>query len=163
MKHPVRKVVSLLSDQALAEIDEISIRLEDGRVAKFDMAKELAVPSHPDELLAQALTAHSRFAFWEYQAARAMRALRAAEVELAKIEGDLRYRYSKVLKADDQYTSAATVEGTLAGDKRVLAARNELNELREHWTILRALAGAHDHRAHLLRRLLAKDQDANRG
>lgn len=159
MRKVPRRIVELRSDEALAEVAAVSIRLESGRVARFDVADELAVSHDPDTLREQAMAAHSRYAFWEYQAARAMRLLRDQEVDLARLEGDLRYRYSKVLKADDQYTSSATVEGTLAGDKRVLAARNRLNLLREHWTIIRALADAHDHRAHLLRRLLAKDQD----
>ena len=163
MKSNARKVRAMLSEQALAEIESISIKLESGQTAKFDVAKELAISHDPTELNEQALTAHARFAFWEYQAARAMRILRDKETDLARLEGDLRYRYSKVLKEEDRYTPAATVEGTLAGDDRVLRAKNELNQLREHWTILRTMADAHGHRSHLLRRLLAKDHDATRG
>jgi hypothetical protein len=161
-KKPASRVVSLLSDQALSEIESVSIRLESGKVAKFDIAAELAVSNDPETLHAQSLTAHSRFAFWEYQSARAKRELEAKEVDVARLLGDRRYRYSKVLKEEDRYVASATVEGMLDGDSSVLAARIELNQLREHWSILRAVAKAHDHRAHLLRRLLAKDQDATR-
>lgn len=157
------KVTRLLSEDALAEIEHVTIRLESGKVAKFNIAKELSVSSDPDRMFAEALTAHSRFAFWEYQASRAQRMMREREIELARIEGDLRYRIGRVMKGEDQYTSSAAIEGVLNGDKGVLAARNELTELREHWTILRTVASAHDHRAHLLRRLLARDQDAARG
>lgn len=152
----------MLSDQALAEIDSISIRLESGKVAKFNVADELSVSHDPETLHAQSLTAHSRLAFWEYQSSRAKRELEVKEVEVARLIGDRRYRYSKVLKEEDRYVASATVEGMLDGDSSVLAARNELNQLREHWSILRAIAKSHDHRAHLLRRLLAKDHDATR-
>lgn len=155
--------VSVLSEDALAEIDSIEITLESGKVVKLNIAEELRVSADPVKLHKQAETAHSRYAFWEYQASRALSLVRSKESEVEKLEGDRRYRYSKVLKEEDRYVASATVEGMLAGDNAVLSARNELTQLREHWSILKAIAGAHDHRSHLLRRLLAKDQDASRG
>lgn len=150
------------SDQLLSEIRQLDVVMENGKVVTFDVARELRISNDPDRMRRQAMTGHSRYFFWEYQAARAMSALREKETSLAKLEGNKRFSYSRVMKDDDPYTSSAQVEGMVAGDKDVLAARNELTELREHWTILRALASAHDHRAHALRRLLAKDQDSTK-
>jgi len=152
-----------LSDSVLSEIESIAIKLESGTVKNFVIADELAVSSDPVQVHKQALTAHSRFAFWEYQAARALRTLRSAEIDLARLEGDRRYRYAKAAKQSDPYAASAVVEGLLDSDSSVIAARNNLNQLREHWNILRCVAGALDHRAHLLRKLLAHDHDAKRG
>lgn len=164
MSKPMKvRVQNMLSEDALAEIESIEITLESGKVVKLNVAAELAVFADPVKFHKQAETAHSRYAFWEYQAARALTRVRERETDLAKLEGDRRYRYSKVLKEEDRYVASSTVEGMLAGDNAVLSARNELTQLREHWSILKAIAGAHDHRAHLLRRLLARDQDSSRG
>lgn len=163
MKSKAQKLQALLSEQALAEIESISIRLESGKVATFDIAKELSVSNDPIRLHEQALTAHARYAFWEYQAGRAHRQLREKEIELARLEGTRRYSYSKLLKEDDRYVASTTIEGMLDSDNAVLAERNALTALREHWSILRTMASAHDHRSHLLRRLLARDQEATRG
>ena len=150
-------------EEALSEIKSVSIRLESGKIAKFVLAREMAVSDDPDVMREQALAAHARFAFWSYQADRALSAVRDAETALAKLEGDRRYRYSKVTKDEDRFTGSAVVEGLVDSDAAVLAARNELNQLREHWTILKTAAAALDHRTHLLRRLLANDQSAIRG
>lgn len=150
------------SDRVLRDIREIDVVMENGKIVTFDVAKELRVSDDPVRLREQAMTAHSRYFFWEYQAARVMREVRNAEASLATLEGNRRFSYARVMKDDDPYTSSAQVEGMVAGDKDVLSARNDLTELREHWTILRALASAHDHRAHALRRLLARDQDSTK-
>lgn len=150
-------------EELLSEIQEISIRLESGKVAKLSIANELAISDDPDELFEQALSAHSRYAFWAYQAERAMAQLRQAEADFAKLEGDRRYRYEKVARDEDRYTSAATIGGLVAGDPKLEKQRKGLIELRTHWTIMRAVADALDHRTHLLRRLIAKDHDATRG
>lgn len=150
------------SDQVLGDIKQLDIVMESGKVVTFDVDRELRISTDPDRMRRQAMTGHSRYFFWEYQAARVMRVLREKEIELATLEGNRRFSYTRVMKDEDPYTSSAQVEGMVAGDKDVLAARNELTELREHWTILRALASAHDHRAHALRRLLARDQDSTK-
>lgn len=163
MKTRRAKPKVFLGEEALAEVASISIRLESGKVAKFNLAKELSVSNDPLVMLDQALNAHARFAFWSYQSSRAFRQVREAEIALAKLEGDRLYRYSKAAKDEDRYTSGSVVSGLVDSDDTVLAARNNLNQLREHWTILKTTADALDHRAHLLRRLLARDQEANRG
>ena len=150
-------------EELLSEIESISIRLEGGKVAKLSVADELAVSDDPEELYHQALTAHSRYAFWAYQAERALAQLRAAEAEFAKEEGNKRYGYSRAAKEQDRYTASATIDGLVASDPKLEKLRKGLIDLRTHWTILRSVADALDHRAHLLRRLIAKDQDATRG
>lgn len=150
-------------ENALSEIEAITIVLESGRKATFSIESELAVSGDPDDIYAQAQIAHSRFAFWAYQAERALSALRTAETAFAAIEGTRRFAYAKTIKDEDRYASSAVIEGMLASDPEVQKGREGLNSLREHWNILRSVAAALDHRTHLLRRLLARDQDATRG
>lgn len=158
-----RRVRKSISEEVLNDVESIALRLENGKVVSFNLARELRVSTDPTKMQQQAMTAHSRFAFWEYQAARAMREVRRGEIELAKMEGDRRFRYTKTLKEDDQFTPASVVQGFLDCDPEILASRNHLNDLREHWSILKATASALDHRAHLLRRLLQRDHDSIRG
>ncbi len=150
-------------EDVLSEVEAITLVLESGRKATFSIADELAVAGDPDDLLAQANTAHARFAFWAYQAERALSSLRTAETRFASVEGTRRFAYSKTIKDDDRYASSAVIEGMLASDQEIQKGREDLNSLRAHWNILRAVASALEHRTHLLRRLLARDQDATRG
>ena len=147
-------------EQVLADLESVTIILENGRRQRFRIDAELSVSDDPVELHAQALTAHARYAFWSYQADRALQRLREAEAAHAKIEGETRYAYARTLKDEDRYTSHSTVEGLVSSDPKVETSKKHLNDVRGDWSILRTVAGALDHRAHLLRRLLAKDHDA---
>ena len=149
-------------EDVLCDVESVTITLESGRKQKFNIADELAVSDDVDELYRQATSAHSRYAFWAYQADRALTRLRVAEVEHATYCGEARYGFGKLLKDQDQFTSALTIEGTVDADPKVISQKNGLIELRSDWTILRSVADALDHRTHLLRRLIAKDQDARR-
>lgn len=147
-------------EHVLAEVESITIVLENGRKQSFKIDRELEVSDDPAEMHEQALTAHARYAFWSYQADRALERLREAEADHARLEGTKRYGYVRTLKEQDQFTSNTTIEGLLQTDPKIESSRKRLNALRADWTILKTVAGALDHRAHLLRRLLARDQDA---
>lgn len=149
-------------EDVLCDVESIVIVLETGKKQRFNMADELAVSDDVDELYRQASTAHSRYAFWAYQADVALTRLRVAEAEHATYCGKARYGYGRQLKEEDQFTSALTIEGTVDSDPLVIKQKQDLIELRSQWTILRSVADALDHRTHLLRRLIAKDQDARR-
>lgn len=149
-------------EDVLCDVESITITLENGKKQKFNIASELAVSDDVDELYRQASTAHSRYAFWAYQSERALTRLRVAEAEHATCCGKMRYGYGRRLKDEDQFTSALTIEGAVDSDPKVISQKNRLIELRSDWTILRSVADALDHRTHLLRRLIAKDQDARR-
>ena len=150
-------------EELLSSVDHVVLDLEDGRRVKLSIEEELAVPDDPVDLYEEALKGHSRLAFWDYQASRALARVRAAEAALDALLGDLRYRYGRAAKDEDRYTASTTVDGLVKSDSRVQEATEGLNALRERWNILRAVVGALDHRTHLLRRLLANDQDAQRG
>tara|TARA_R100001086_G_scaffold192515_2_gene109739 strand:- start:3711 stop:4211 length:501 start_codon:yes stop_codon:yes gene_type:complete len=160
-----RRAVSrpIHGEDALAEIEEITLTLESGRKRTFNIAHELEVSDDPQLMREQALTAHARYAFWAYQAERALRALRDAEIAQAKVEGEKRWRAAQIAREQDRFASTATIEGLVSNDHSVSAGKERLNQLRQDWTMLRAVAEALDHRTHLLRRLLARDQTATRG
>ena len=153
----------LHGEDVLCDIESIVVILENGKKQRFKIERELAVSDDPEVIHQQAMTAHARYAFWSYQAERSLSRLRLAEVEHAARLGHMRYGYSKHLKEEDRYTSSATIEGMLAQDPDVEAEKKRLIQLREDWTILRAVADALEHRTHLLRRLIAREQDALRG
>lgn len=156
-----RRAKFTTGEDALADIEVIKIRGESGKMLRFRIADELSVSDDPDEMYEQALSAHTRYAFWSYQASRAMRRLREAESKHARLFGEVLMRWSKYLREEvDRYASTETIRGMAEGDKAIIDSNETLQSLREHWMILQAVADSLDHRAHLMRRLLARDHDA---
>lgn len=154
------------SDAVLADIEEITIRLENGQTQSFNIAVELEVPGDPIDLVESARQSHARFAFWAYQTARAMGALRRCERELQRLEGETyllaRGHYESIRPAIPR-VETAQVRSVVDADESVNQKRDEVDKLREQWSMLGAVRDAMEHRTHLLRRLLAQDQEAQRG
>lgn len=150
-------------DEALADVEAITLRLEGGREQTFEIARELAVPDDPDAIYEAARTAHARLAFWSYQAARALRELQRGEREQRKLEAAT-YLAARIViervRPKIQYVETDRVRASVDHDAAVGKKRDAVENLRVHWKILTAVADALDHRTHLLRRLLAQDRDS---
>lgn len=161
-----RRVAVTNGETALAEIEEITLRLENGTTARFRIDSELEVPDDPVDLYDAVQKGHARFAFWAYQAARAQASMRRAERDLARLEARtyLAARaYLESIRPKLPYIEGARVQAQVDNDDDVNTARTEVDSLREHWTLIASVRDAIEHRTHLLRKLLNQDQEANRG
>ena len=161
-----RRVERTCGERALAQIAEISLRLENGKTVRFKIDDELSVPADPEELHEAALNGHARFAFWAYQESRAHAALRRAERDLAYLEAQTYLAARTWLDSQRprvNFVEGARVKAHVDHDDTVLERRKDVDSLREHWTLVASVRDAIEHRTHLLRKLLKQDQDANRG
>ena len=150
------------SDELLSDLKSIEIRLESGKVVLLSMEAELEVPTDPTELMRAIRTSASRYAFWAAQTERAYAAVRIQERRLKDAEARaylIAHKYHHEC-TEGQYIAKELVQAQaqIMDDsdnptKSVQSLRTRLQTLRTHYSTLRAMRDAIDHRAHVLRRI----------
>lgn len=142
------------SEDYLANIEAVTIRLENGEAVKLKVEREVRIPTDPDRLIEAARKAPARLAFWAYQSERALAALRKQERETARVEGFTYQVYRKVYEEDGQEPTEAMIRAAVDQDPKVRTARIALSSRKTEYGTLRAVRDAVEHRSWMLRSLL---------
>jgi len=155
-KPPAHTIHDDVGESFLHNIEEITIRLEDGDELRVDLRRELHTPEDPVHLRHAMARAPARFAFWAYQYERANAEVKKAEHELAQEEAIVWHIYKK--QFDDifgrnYYHNIITQR--VNADESVLDKRRHVADAQKHAGILRALRDAVQHRIYVLRALAA--------
>ncbi len=147
------------SEDCLADVEAIVIRLEGGYIAEFNIADEIRIPRNHLKLKKASYAAPDRLAFWLYQTARAKRNMREAErqYDLAYAKADSLQRHG-MAEFSGEYTERvirSLVEHTDYADVGADAKtkRKEWVEAEGQYELLRAMSVAMEHRTHSIRAL----------
>lgn len=148
-------------EDLIGELEAIRIKLENGQEHVFNRKEELSTPDGRLETLRAAREAPGRYAFWAYQADRALNAVRRLEIDLSRIEGETYLVHRKFLQdhTDEDYISDHMIRSHAAIDQKVTTAKIKLNRARKQYNLLRSMRIALEHRCYFLRRLIALDAD----
>ena len=145
----------LNGETALRDVETITLTLEDGRKAAFNIAAELAIPTDPDEMRQAAIDAPSRYAFWSYQTERALSALRKMEKREREMVGYKTMEWwTYYQEYTAEYASRDVVAARVDTETDVQSARIRLNSLRREYGMLRAVRDSLDHRTRMLHKLV---------
>lgn len=146
----------LRGEEALPDVESLTLKLEDGRKATFRIADELAIPTDPDQMRMEATRAPARYAFWSYQTERALAAVRKQEKRLAEAEALTHLLWTKYYKEHtaETYISNDTIRSHVAQESDVMSARIHLNSLRREYGMIRAVRDSLDHRTRMLHKLV---------
>lgn len=145
-------------EDMLVELDTIEIRLENGVLAKFEVADEVGIPDDLNEFVDAAKKAPARLAFWAAQLARANFKVREADRKLTKVTGDA----ALVARIDIQegrpgeLIAAWEVEQRVNAMLKVNEAREQLNKLRLDYELIKSIHDATSHRVYALNRLIER-------
>ena len=155
-RKPAASSEVLRGEEALPDVESITLTLEDGRKATFNLADELAIPTDPDELRLEATRAPARYSFWSYQTERALSAVRKQEKRLAEAESLAHLLWVKYYKdhTAESYISNDTIRAHVAKESDVMSARIHLNSLRREYGMLRAVRDSQDHRTRMIHKLV---------
>lgn len=152
-KHKPRR-----GEDFLAGVEALVLTLEDGTKARFNIAREIAIPSD-DTLVRTAKRAPARFAFWAYQTERALARVRSEERKLAQVEGRTYEAFRRLFVEDGLDITEPRLRAGVDQDPVVRAARCKLNDLRRQHGLLRAVRDAVEHRTWTVRALLQRRED----
>jgi hypothetical protein len=146
------------SNELIAEIEAIEIRLENGTTVYMDMGSELTIPSDPEELEEEARKAPARVAFWSYQEQRALARVRYLEDQLRRKEGEMNLVYRQWYKAEvcGMEPTKDVVQARIDMDSEVVRQRGALNVARRHYGTLRGVREALDHRCNIIEAMTAR-------
>lgn len=145
------------SAAALSDIRALRVRLENGERVEFDLSRELAVPTDPDELLQEARKAPAQVAFWSYQAERGLERVRKAESLLARKEAHQYLVYRRWYETEECVDpTEAMLRARLDQDWELRKFRVALRARRKEYGDLRAARDAVDLRARMMRTLLGR-------
>lgn len=148
------------SEDLLPSLSHITVILENGHQHSFSIAKELALPDDPDELLKAAQHAHERYAFWAYQTERALKKLRAEELKCDDTEGSHGMHYRKWLLDQPEYNQTeGAVKNCLDMNTVVKTARAKANSARYTYGVFRAMRDAMHQRCFIVTRLVGRYVD----
>lgn len=150
----------LHGEDHIASVRAITLVLENGTTVTLSPKDELGIPTHPDELLAEARRAPARLAFWSYQLARADRSVRDREIELYRLEAQTALTHELYLKKQGERVTNDVVSHRLNFDDAVHTARIQLSEAKGMQAALRATRDALEHRLYVIRKLVTADQEA---
>lgn len=150
------------SEDYLADIDAVTVRLDSGKTVAFNLEDELKIPSDPILLEHESRRASGRLAFWGYQAAIAKAAVKEAErqYDMAYANADLIQRHS-LSDEGGEYTERvikSLVEHTDFPDVKAdaLTKRKEFVQASKNYEVLSAIVKAVEHRAFTISALLRK-------
>jgi len=148
-------------EDCLDDLQALTVRLESGQIRTFSIPQELAYPTDEDEILEAHRKAPASAAFWDYQTERALYDVRLYETGLEKLEGDARVVKRNALESIcDSFVAESAVEAAVASDDYVYKQRNQLNDLRRQYGLLRSVRDAMVRRVSVLNRMA--DQIAQR-
>ena len=150
----VRRQRQRRSYEALRDVSAVRIKLENGTVETFDLATELHVPSDPEGIHREAANSSGQLAFWGYQAERALRVVRNAEVELANQEGWTAAAHRKLRDDEAESYTERLIQGCVDQDPKIRKLRVALASKREQYGTLFAVKEAIRERSATLRGLL---------
>lgn len=155
-KPPAHVTHDDVGESFLSNIEEITIRLENGDSLRVDIARELHTPEDPVHLRHALARAPARFAFWAYQYERANAEVKKAEHALAQEEAVVWYMYKRDFdeKLGRNYYHNIVTQRVNA-DEHVLDKRRHVADAQKQAGILRALRDAAQHRIYVLRALAA--------
>lgn len=155
-RKPAASSEVLRGEEALPDVESLTLTLEDGRKATFHIADELAIPADPDALRIEATRAPARYAFWSYQTERALSAVRKQEKRLAETEAEAHLLWTTYYRdhTAETYISNDTVRSHVAKESDVMSARIRLNSLRREYGMLRAVRDSLDHRTRMIHKLV---------
>lgn len=144
------------SERHLRSATHIKLKLENGEEVEFSIEREVRIPRSEKLLLEAARTAPSRFAFWAYQAERALHELRKSERECARVEGYNYHVYRKVRSEEGETPTEPMIRADIDQDSRVKSVRIALSARKREYGVLRAMRDAMEHRSWTLRALLQR-------
>jgi len=144
---------------ALASIEKLRVRLENGEEVTLDVANELEIPTDPYELVAAGRRAPAQLAFWGYQTERALDRLRKAEAKLAEKEGRYYLTYRNWYETEECVEpTEAMLRARLEQDSTVRSFRIALRARKQEYGALRAVKDAVHHRVSMVRTLIGKSE-----
>lgn len=144
---------------ALSSVKALRVRLENGEEVTLDVAKELAIPTDPDELVAAGRRAPAQLAFVGYQTERALERLRKAEERLAKEEGKQYLVYRHWYETEECVEpTEAMIRSRVDQDAKVRPFRIALRARKLEYGLLRAVRDAVHRRVSMVRSLIEKSE-----
>jgi hypothetical protein len=157
------------SEDYLSDLDEIKIKLDNGKTVSLKWKEEVWIPDDPVGVVREARRAPSRYAFWAYQTERALQRVRKLETDEAAIAGEKNYAYRLMFNQQDGLSDAAfglqptegLIKSHVDNDQDVKAARVKLNGARRDHGVLRAVAEAQRQRCFVLNQLVAQQAKEN--
>lgn len=140
----------------LDRIAALTLKLENGETADFDLSKEIAIPhATVSELRKLESTSAGRYLFWASQAARQRREVQRCKRRLAKAEADADLVCRKFVLEDTDYPlTERTVRSHVDLQSSVKKARTKLDEAEYQLEVLEAVRDAVHQRSFSLGRLL---------
>lgn len=136
----------------LRAVDAVTLRLENGEVVEFEIAVETEIPTDPEELDEAQRRSPAKYAFWDYQARRALEDVEKQEMRTTKVEArhyDLYRTFITEELAIDP--TEAMIAAKLNQDTEVRRSRLALRRVRKVYRIVRAVADAVGRRDSMLR------------
>lgn len=147
-------------EDALAGIEAVKIRLENGAIVTHRVADELAVPEDPRQLEIAARKSSARLAYWLYQTELALDAVRTLERELDTLRGILDFRYrANFMESEGDYREGM-VSAAVNIDRDAIQLRKKLDHARKQHGLLRSVSKAMERRDFVLGQLLDKQRKA---
>jgi len=163
-KTPPKRSKRIHGEDWLERIDRLTLKLENGEQATFDIAAEVAVPDvELGELRRLEHGSPARYAFWSYQAARQRFEVRKLRRALTQAEANADVVCRRYIKEDTDFeVTERGVRSWVELDKDVQSALRQLNEAELALDIIDAVREAVRARTFTLGRLLnthAKHED----
>jgi len=158
-----KKATAKHGEDYLSDLQSIKLTLDNGKKVELDWKEEVWIPDDPVGVLREAKRATSRYAFWAYQAERALQRVRKLEMDEAAMSGEKDYAYRLMFNNQEKLSDNAfglqptetLIKGHVANDTDVKTARVKLNGARRDYGVLRAVAEAMRQRCFILNQLVA--------
>ena len=152
--------VAMHGEDALCDIAAITIILESGQKARFNLEDELCISDDPVKVGEEVRRSPARVAFWAYQMERALAEVRRFEAMHDKAEGEMWLTFRKYYQdhTDEKYIPKELVTSATTINSEVTNARANLNKARRHHGIIRAISQAVRSRDYVLRELVASQR-----
>jgi len=145
------------SEDHLAHIEAIKVKLENGRTETFRIVDEVHVPEDMTQLVDALRRSPARVAFWAAQVERAFDELRKQEARQSEKEGKAFLNYKHAYETQQGPTTDRLVHESVQSDPDVVKVRLMTASLRKQVGLLRAVHKAVEHRGFVLDRLVARE------
>lgn len=143
----------LRSDALTQVLRDVEITLDNGDTVSLDPWAEVRIPDNLNLIPSELAKAPARYAFWSYQADRALRAVREQENEVKRIVAECGLTAREVIRQGQNDVTEAKVREHVDVNKRVREAREKLIEFQAAYDMLKTVANAHNHRCFILQRI----------
>lgn len=150
----------------LDSVEKITLRLDNGKKATFNLAKEASIPRYATAIELRKLESRSaaRYAFWAYHCQRQWGVLQQARAKLSKLEASSDVTARKLILEDTEHVvTERHVRSYLDLDPKVRSYRLKVTQHEAQYKLLDLVRKAVEFRAFSLGRLLAHETKATSG